>query len=50
MKLGTCFTLNTKISSQWNNLKGKIITDENVGRYLYDLRVRKNLLNCKEKA
>lgn len=40
MKLDPCFTLYTKINAQWNNLQGKIITDENLGRYLYDLKGR----------
>lgn len=47
MKLGLFFTLDTKDNSQWNNLKGKIIIEENRGRYLYDFRVRRNLLNHK---
>lgn len=41
MKLDPCFTLYTKINVQWNNLQGKIITDENLGRYLYYLREEK---------
>lgn len=50
MKLESCFTPYTKINAQWHNLQGKIIIDENLGRDLYDLRVRKNLLSCEEKV
>lgn len=50
MKLGLCHTVYRKINPQWDNLKGKIIIEGDIRRYLYDCRVRRNLLNHKEKA
>lgn len=50
MKLASCFSVHIKTNSQWNNLKGRITRDENIGRFPYDLRVRKNLLRHKEKS